>query len=99
MSHRRKVWIVYALFLAVVVAAMGWASWTVLRLDRAGRRAQQQAQREELIRLALWRMDAALSALVAAESARPFTPPPMSTPEDTRRWTSKACWSGRRCWA
>ena len=71
MSRRTKVWIVFALCLGMVVAAMGWASHTILRLDRAQREYARQAQRDERIRLALWRMDAALMAVVAPESARP----------------------------
>ena len=57
--------IVFGVCLAVVLAALGWTSIQVLRLDRA------QTQ-EESIRLALWRMESALVSLVAQESARPY---------------------------
>ncbi len=72
MSHPRKVWLGFALALAVVAAAAGWLSYTALRLDRAQATAQRLAEREELVRLALWRMDAALTTVVAAESTRPY---------------------------
>ena len=58
--------------LAVVLAAMGWISVTVLRLDRAQAEAERQAVQEENTRLALWRMDAAMASLLARENARPY---------------------------
>jgi signal transduction histidine kinase len=79
MKRPWPIWIVFALCLAVVLAAMGWISLTALRLDRAASEARRQeseahrqAAREENIRLALWRMDGALAPLVAQESARPY---------------------------
>lgn len=66
------VWILFAVCLAVVLAAMGWASVTVLRLDDAQAAAQEQALLEESVRLALWRMDSALAPLVARESTWPY---------------------------
>src|SRR5215216_1948890 len=56
---------VFSLCLAVALGAMGWISWTVLKLDRS-------ALLEENVRLALWRMDSALAPLVAQETARPY---------------------------
>ena len=72
MSHPRAVWIVFLSSLAIVIAAMGWASHTVVRLDRAQQEARRLAARQELVGLALWRMDAGLTAIVAQESARPY---------------------------
>jgi signal transduction histidine kinase len=60
------------LCLAVVLAAMGWMSAAVLRLDEAEARARRQATLEENVRLALWRMDSAVAPLLAQESARPY---------------------------
>ena len=57
-------WLAFAAATAIVLAAMGWTTAAVLRLDR-------RAQLEENVRLALWRMDSALGPLVAAEQARP----------------------------
>lgn len=65
-------WIIFGLCLAVVLAAMGWISLTVLRLDRAEAAARRQAAREENLRLALWRMDSAVAPLIARENARPY---------------------------
>jgi len=68
----RLVWALFALCLAVVLAAMAWSSATVLRLDSAERQARSQAALEENARLALWRMDSFLTGLLAQESARPY---------------------------
>ncbi|MCX5676645.1 MAG: hypothetical protein NTX87_16745, partial [Planctomycetota bacterium] len=64
--------VVFVAALAVVLAALGWAGVQVLRLDRAEADARRRAEEEESVRLALWRMDSALSTLVAQESARPY---------------------------
>src|SRR5213075_700259 len=63
--RRPILWIIFPLCLIVGLAAMGWISLTVLKLDR-------QAQVEENVRLALWRMDSALAPLIAQETARPY---------------------------
>src|SRR5213075_3389824 len=63
--RRPILWIIFPLCLIVGLAAMIWISATVLRLDR-------QAQVEENVRLALWRMDSTLAPLIAQETARPY---------------------------
>ena len=65
-------WIPFVAFLAVVLTAMGWISFTALELDRAGAEAQRRATLEENVRLALWRMDSAVSPILARENARPY---------------------------
>ncbi len=72
MKRTWHVWLLFAVSLAVVGAALGWLSLTILRLDQAEVSARQQAQLEANVRLALWRMDSALSPLVGQESARPY---------------------------
>ncbi|MBE3098180.1 MAG: HAMP domain-containing histidine kinase [Planctomycetes bacterium] len=57
--------VVFVAALAVVLAALGWTSHQVLRLDR-------QATQEETVRLALWRMESALMSMVAQETTRPY---------------------------
>ena len=66
------IWTSFAACLLVVLAAMGWISWTAMRLDRSEIEARRQAALEEKVRLALWRMDTTLAPLVAQESARPY---------------------------
>lgn len=72
MKQVTRIWLPFAVCLAVLLAAMGWLSLTVLRLDRAQAETQQRMLLEENVRLALWRMDSALAPLVAQESARNY---------------------------
>jgi signal transduction histidine kinase len=76
-------WLVFASCLAVLLGALGWMTVTLLRFERAQTELQRQAQLEERVRLALWRMDSALTALVVEESARPaseYQRPPAAAP-------------------
>ena len=72
MSRPWHIWSIFGICLAVLLAAMAWVSLTAMRLDRAQQEAAQQAEVEERIRLALWRMDSALATFVVEESARPY---------------------------
>ena len=65
-------WLTFALFLALALGAMAWMTRTVLRLEDLQARATAAAQLEENVRLALWRMDYALSPLISQETARPY---------------------------
>jgi signal transduction histidine kinase len=65
-------WLTFACFLALALGAMGWMTRTVLRLEDLQARATAAAQVEENVRLALWRMDYALSPLISQETARPY---------------------------
>jgi signal transduction histidine kinase len=66
------VWTAFAVALVLGVATLTWSSATVLRLERAEAAAAAQAALEENARLALWRMDSAVTLLLAQESARPY---------------------------
>ena len=72
MRRTRHIWLAFALCLALVLAAMGWISATVLELDRTRRTGAHRAAVEEKVRLSLWRMDSALLPLIVGESARPY---------------------------
>ncbi len=72
MKRPWQIALAFALALAVLLAAMGWISREVLRLDRAQAEAKRLALREENVRLALWRMDSAVAPLLARENARPY---------------------------
>ena len=69
MTRPWHIWACFGLCLVIVLAAMGWTSLTVLRLEEQSRK---QAAREENVRLALWRMDSALAPLLAQETAVPY---------------------------
>jgi signal transduction histidine kinase len=72
MKRAWLVWLAYAVCAAAVRGAMGWVCLTVLRLDRAEAQARRDAAVEESVRLALWRMENALSPLIIQENARPY---------------------------
>lgn len=71
-SGATKTWLGFGFCLAVALGAMVWISVTVLRLEQQQHEAQQQAALEENIRLALWRMDSTVGALIAEENGRPY---------------------------
>ena len=72
MRRARATWLLFAAGLIVALAGLGWVTAAALDLDRREAASRTRADREESIRLALWRMDSAASPLVAAESARPY---------------------------
>jgi signal transduction histidine kinase len=63
-------WILFAACAAVLVTALWWLSLYVLRFDNGQASAKIEADREEKIRLALWRMDSALASIVWEENTR-----------------------------
>ncbi len=69
---KRRAWTVFALSFGVVLAAVAYVSYVAWEQDRRRRASLQADEREELVRLALWRMDAALIPPVSMESTRPF---------------------------
>jgi signal transduction histidine kinase len=72
MTRPLHIWIIFAVCLGVLLAAMGWVSVMALRLDRVETQARQAAAFEENVRLALWRMDSALAPLIFQESSWPY---------------------------
>jgi len=66
-------WTLFFLFLGVVITAMAWVTVIVARLQAENIKVQKDAALEETVRLALWRMDAAISPLIIEESSRPHT--------------------------
>jgi signal transduction histidine kinase len=72
MNRPWHTWVAFAACLAVVLSAMGWISLTVVRLDRVEQQARHQAEREENVRLALWRMDSTLAPMIAQEGLQPY---------------------------
>lgn len=66
------IWLAFGTCLIIVLAVMVWLSMAILRLDVAQKRATAREKIEQNVRLALWRMDSALTPLIAEESARPY---------------------------
>ena len=71
MKRQAFTWILFGMSTALLLGAVGWVTATVLRLESAQWEAAFVADREEKVRLALWRMESVLSALVIEESSRP----------------------------
>lgn len=72
MNRPVYVWGAFALAVALLAYAVGWISQTALQAERNEARAIKRAALEESVRLALWRMDSTVGALVAQESARAY---------------------------
>lgn len=64
-------WFLFAACLAVFTGAMLWISARTLDLEAQRRLAAEDAQVQEKVRLALWRMDSLASALLIRENSRP----------------------------
>jgi signal transduction histidine kinase len=72
MNRPGLVAVAFALCMTAAFAALAWMSATVLRLDAAEAEAQRRAALEENVRLALWRIDSAVTPLLTQENARPI---------------------------
>jgi signal transduction histidine kinase len=67
-----QIWLLYILGLTGLAGVLSWLTVKALELDRAESLARRQAELEEDITAALWRMDSILTPLLAEEAARPY---------------------------
>ncbi len=65
------IWITFTVCLGLLLAAMAWVSWRTLALEKERETAAREADQQERVRLALWRLDFQASALIIRENARP----------------------------
>lgn len=65
-------WLIFTAWVLLAALATTRLGTTALALERAEASARRQADLEENVQLALWRMDSALGPLMAEESARPY---------------------------
>ena len=79
MSKPWQIWLVFLLGLTVVIPAMGWLSVKTIQLDSLRETdrietemARREAELQERISSALYRMDLKMLPLVAQEAARPY---------------------------
>ena len=72
MKRPWQVWVLFVLCSSMVVACMGWFTWTVLHLRHENGEALRQAAVEDVIRRALWRMEIAIAPVLIEESRRPY---------------------------
>lgn len=63
LSRRCEAWPIYGVALALMMIVMVFLTVPLLRFERSLAQAQAQAALEETVRLALWRMDATVTAL------------------------------------
>ncbi|MBL9129854.1 MAG: HAMP domain-containing histidine kinase [Verrucomicrobiaceae bacterium] len=71
MRRPLHIWMVFLACLGLLLAGMGWVTWNTLALEKAREKAAQEADVQESVRLALWRLDFQASALMIRENARP----------------------------
>jgi signal transduction histidine kinase len=57
---------------ALVAGGLGWATAAALNLEREQIESQRQAEINDKLRLAMWRLDSRVSPLLAREDTRPF---------------------------
>ena len=92
MKRPWQVSIVFAVCLAILLAAMGWTTSTVVRLNqseadarrvagRIERKVRLESELEQRVGRALWRLDFMLNGLIMAESARPYFAYAASAPD------------------
>ncbi|WP_395743214.1 sensor histidine kinase [Prosthecobacter sp.] len=65
------IWVTFIACLGLLLAAMAWVSWNTLALEKGREMAAREADQQERVRLALWRLDFQASALMIRENARP----------------------------
>ncbi len=71
-----------AVAVTVLAGALVWITRTTLKLEEDQVEAQRLATQEEKVRLALWRLDSALTAFVGRENSRPAEPFPKENRSD-----------------
>jgi len=67
-----RTWLVFAACAIAVIAALGWTTAALLRLEHAERGARNEVERQQRMRVALWRMEALIAPRLAEEAARPY---------------------------
>ncbi|HEX5470869.1 MAG TPA: hypothetical protein VFW73_03235, partial [Lacipirellulaceae bacterium] len=71
MKRPWQVWLLFAVCVLGAVAGMVWLTQQALRADERRRAAEAEAELEQRVSLALWRMDTELAPIIAAEVIRP----------------------------
>ena len=67
-----KIYAAMAMLAAVAVSAMAYVTHRAMDMERRQQESRRFAAEQDKVRLALWRMDAAAVAVLAAESGRPL---------------------------
>ncbi|HEX2476009.1 MAG TPA: hypothetical protein VHK01_14760, partial [Lacipirellulaceae bacterium] len=88
MKRPWQVWLVFVLCVVGAAGAMAWLTRQALDADEMRRAAEAEAELEQRVSLALWRMDTELAPIVAEEVIRPpsaYRPLP-DTPVDPPKY-------------
>jgi hypothetical protein len=85
-AHRWK--LAFGAVVLVVAGVLSWVTVRTLGLERSERAAAGEARFQERLRLVLWRMDSALTPIIAREAARPYFEYRPFHPVDARRSAS-----------
>ena len=64
MKRPWQVWATFVACLMVVITVMAWGTYVVMNLERTNKLIQMNAVQEQTLRLALWRMDSAITPLI-----------------------------------
>ncbi len=72
MTRTRRPWWAFGIGALLLMLTLAWISWVVIDLEAAGTQARAQAEYQESLRLALWRMESRLTPLTVREVARPY---------------------------
>jgi signal transduction histidine kinase len=64
--------IAFVAILVLVAGGLGWVTAAALRLEREQLQARAQAEQDDRLRLALWRLDSLVSPILAREDSRPY---------------------------
>lgn len=70
-TGRHKLWIAFWIGVGLIMLVLAWSTWAVYGLETRNALSRAENQRQEVIRLALWRMDSRLAPMIALEAARP----------------------------
>ncbi len=71
MKRPWQVWLLFAACVLGAAAGMAWLTQQALRADERRQAAEAEADLEQRVSLALWRMDTELAPIIAAEVIRP----------------------------
>ncbi len=63
-------WLIFGACLGLFALAMAWVTQRMMRMEDARRKTEIDSQLQERMRLALWRMDSLMNALLIRENAR-----------------------------
>jgi len=81
MKAQRLSWMIFLVCTALVLLSLAWMTSSMLRMERSELEAREFANHQEMVRLALWRMDSWMAPRVAREAARPYTDYQPLTPQ------------------